>query len=253
MNQPRPYGTQQPIYDHLPASGRGSATLVRMVRCMRANQGHAEQFWQIFETSRVPMVMVDNERRYLAANAPARFLFRLSQAEMVKRRIDDLTAPERLDLVHGLWARLMRDGVIAGTYEACFPMGNLRILHGALANALPGQHLIVFVPADWSEDELLDPVEDRRPSRRALSRREHEVLSLIAAGADQQEIAHELTIAIPTVRTHVRNLLRKLGARNRAHAIALAMQDGTLQTRSSRPARRAHRPEPSPRAACGSP
>ncbi len=85
------------------------------------------------------------------------------------------------------------------------------------------------MPADWAGDELVDPgTPGGELPRRALSRREREVLSLIAAGADRQEIADELTISIATVRTHVRNLLRKLNARNRAHAIALAMQRGLI-------------------------
>jgi DNA-binding CsgD family transcriptional regulator len=57
-----------------------------------------------------------------------------------------------------------------------------------------------------------------------ITRREREVLTLIASGANSQQIAAELSISVPTVRTHTRNLLQKLGARNRAHAIALAMQ-----------------------------
>jgi DNA-binding CsgD family transcriptional regulator len=40
-----------------------------------------------------------------------------------------------------------------------------------------------------------------------------------------------LTISVATVRTHVRNILRKLNARNRAHAISLAMQHGLLDAR----------------------
>ena len=100
------------------------------------------------------------------------------------------------------------------------------------ANALPGQHLIVFAPADWPGDELVgSEMEAAKAPARILSRREREILGLIAAGADQQQIAQELTIAVATVRTHVRNLLRKLNARNRAHAIALALQHGMIELR----------------------
>jgi PAS domain S-box-containing protein len=198
---------------------------------MGAHRGQARQFWQVFDDSPVPMTTVDNERRHLAANAAARLLFRLSLAEMRERRIDDLTQPDQLEQLQALWTTLLRDGKVAGPYDVDLPDGGeLNVVFCALANALPGQHLIVFAPADWPEDELTEgqpEAESRFAS--SLSRREREVLSLIAAGADQQQIAAELTIAVATVRTHVRNLLRKLKARNRAHATALAMEQGMIE------------------------
>ena len=204
---------------------------------IRATQGRARQFWHVFENSRVPMTMTDNNRRHVAANTPTRLLFRLSEAQILERRIDDLTPPHRLAHLYDRWDALMSTGSVAGPYEALFPDGGeLRIVYCALANALPGQHLIVFAPADWSVVELAEqerePVE---PLTRSLTRREQEVLSLIASGADREEIAHELTISVATVRTHVRNVLRKLGARNRAHAIALAVQHGLIELPSLLP------------------
>lgn len=204
---------------------------------IRSTQGRARQFWHVFENSRVPMTMADNDRLHVAANPPARLVFRLTAAEILQRRIDDLTPPHMLPTLYERWGRLMSEGAVAGPYEVLFPDGSgLRIQYCALGNALPGQHLIVFLPAQWSLDELVEheAVPDE-PLTRSLTRREREVLSLIAAGADRQEIAAELTISGATVRTHVRNLLRKLGARNRAHAIALAMQHGLLELPSASP------------------
>jgi DNA-binding NarL/FixJ family response regulator len=51
-----------------------------------------------------------------------------------------------------------------------------------------------------------------------VSEREREVLSLIANGASNQEIATELAITLSTVKAHVNHLLSKLGARTRAEA-----------------------------------
>ena len=56
-----------------------------------------------------------------------------------------------------------------------------------------------------------------------LSPREREVLTLIASGADLAQIAHELTLSVATVRTHARNALRKLGARNTADLVRTAL------------------------------
>ena len=57
-----------------------------------------------------------------------------------------------------------------------------------------------------------------------LSRRENEVLTHISQGLRNQEIADRLGIAPRTVESHVRHLLRKLGARNRTEATLLAIQ-----------------------------
>jgi DNA-binding CsgD family transcriptional regulator len=53
-----------------------------------------------------------------------------------------------------------------------------------------------------------------------LSLRELEVLAMIAEGAPNAEIADRLVIAETTVQSHVQNILRKLGARNRTEAAA---------------------------------
>jgi LuxR family transcriptional regulator, maltose regulon positive regulatory protein len=57
-----------------------------------------------------------------------------------------------------------------------------------------------------------------------LSEREMEVLVLIAAGKSNPEIARELFIVLSTVKTHVQNIYRKLGARNRAQAVSRARE-----------------------------
>jgi DNA-binding CsgD family transcriptional regulator len=209
----------------------GTGNIWAAVQRMRATRGRALQFSREFDRSLVPMLIVDNERRYLDANAAARLSFRLSLEEVLRRRTDDLTPPQMLPGVGHQWERLMRDGAVVGSSEVGFPDGSrLKIIYCALANVLPGQHLIVFAPADWPEDELQELADEPGPPpRRPLSPREQEVLSLIAVGADLQAIADELTISVTTARTHTRNALQKLGARNRAHAITLAMQAGLIE------------------------
>lgn len=214
-------------------SSMGSA-----VTSMRGARGRARQFWHAFDRSVVPMVTVDSERRYLAANAAARLMFRMTQAELRSCSIEDLTPPHMLGRLHERWTRLRRHGAVSGAYEVDLPDGSqIAIIFSASANALPGQHLIVFMPATWPDDELgmLDDPVPPRSLGVSLSPREREVLSLIAAGAELQQIADELTISVHTVRTHTRNALRKLGASNRAHAVALVMQYGLIDPPSWRP------------------
>jgi DNA-binding NarL/FixJ family response regulator len=57
-----------------------------------------------------------------------------------------------------------------------------------------------------------------------LTRREHEVLDLLASGRGQDEIASLLVISPKTVATHIQRILGKLGVRSRAQAVAYALQ-----------------------------
>lgn len=60
------------------------------------------------------------------------------------------------------------------------------------------------------------------------SGREREVLMLVALGLSNHEIGSRLDITVETVKTHVQHILRRLGARNRAHAVFLACDRGLL-------------------------
>jgi DNA-binding CsgD family transcriptional regulator len=61
-----------------------------------------------------------------------------------------------------------------------------------------------------------------------LSRREKEILALVAQGASDNEIAMQLCLSAKTVSWYVRRIRTRLGAHSRAHAVALAMQQGLL-------------------------
>jgi DNA-binding CsgD family transcriptional regulator len=72
-------------------------------------------------------------------------------------------------------------------------------------------------PATGDGETPQPPVED-------LSERELEVLALLASGRTNSEIARDLFVSVGTVKSHVNNIYRKLGARNRAEAIARARE-----------------------------
>jgi DNA-binding CsgD family transcriptional regulator/pimeloyl-ACP methyl ester carboxylesterase len=65
-----------------------------------------------------------------------------------------------------------------------------------------------------------------RPAATPLSRRELEVLRLVAAGESNRQIARRLGLSPHTVERHVANLYRKIGARGRADATAYALRSG---------------------------
>jgi DNA-binding NarL/FixJ family response regulator len=61
---------------------------------------------------------------------------------------------------------------------------------------------------------------------RSLTRREREVLSLLADGADNDAIAQALVISPQTVRTHIQNMLSKLGVHSRLEAASFVIRNG---------------------------
>ena len=69
--------------------------------------------------------------------------------------------------------------------------------------------------AEHAVDELLTP-------------REIDVLRLVAAGNANKEVAAQLSVTEETVKSHVRNILAKLGANDRTHAVAIGLKRGII-------------------------
>ncbi len=74
----------------------------------------------------------------------------------------------------------------------------------------------------------VDPA-DAPAYRPALTRREKEVLALMASTATNREIAERLILGEETVRTHVKNILRKLSCTNRTQAVVEAVRMGLIE------------------------
>jgi len=62
-----------------------------------------------------------------------------------------------------------------------------------------------------------------------LSARETEVLQLIAGGNANKQIAFQLSITEETVKGHVKNILAKLSANDRTHAVTIGLKRGIIQ------------------------
>lgn len=188
----------------------------RLAMATREELRRDPSFWR----SLVPMVIADDDRRYVAANAAACLLLRLPEEDVLRLRVDDLTPPEHRAHVGPLWAAFIRDGTQDGKYELLMPDGaRVTIEYSATANIEPGQHLsiLMFPPGRIQRDI-------RRRSTSVLTRREREVLAMVAMGRSSSLIAAALGVAPSTVESHIRHCLQKLGARNRAHAIVLALR-----------------------------
>ncbi|MGK3206674.1 response regulator [Amycolatopsis sp. MEPSY49] len=69
------------------------------------------------------------------------------------------------------------------------------------------------------------------PALDRLTDREREVLSLVAAGLSNDEIARELTLSPATAKTHVSRIMTKTGMRDRAQLVVLAYESGAVTPR----------------------
>lgn len=85
---------------------------------------------------------------------------------------------------------------------------------------------------------FFDALDRVRPdaSPDALTPRELECLLWAAYGCSDKEIAQEIRCAHDTVRFHIKNVVRKLGASNRTHAVALGIQQGLIRLGGVQPA-----------------
>ena len=195
---------------------------------MRVRQPTADVIGAIasFDNSLLPMLIADDQRRYVDANRAACLLLRCSREEVRRRSIDDLTPPENRALTATLWDAFIRDGTQSGTFELLMPDGpRLRVDYSATANIEPGRHLSILMLAGQEDPEPFPARDSESP---LLTEREREVLALIAMGESSAAIAKALVISPSTVETHVRHCIAKLGAKNRAHAITLGLQRGEI-------------------------
>jgi NarL family two-component system response regulator YdfI len=98
-------------------------------------------------------------------------------------------------------------------------------LFDAIRAAARGELLLPSAVADRLLGRLEQP---RSNQEQTLTSRERQVLALMAQGAANKQIAARLEIAERTVKSHVTNVLMKLGAESRAGAVAVALRSGLL-------------------------
>ena len=142
------------------------------------------------------------------------------QARAVAARLFALTKPEGYLRVYLDEGESMRQ-----TLQALLTPRSQHAQHAQMTSSTSATYVAQLVAAFEHEQHGASEPQEAAPHRSlspTLTRREREVLRLLATGASNQEIAQSLVISMATVKKHVSNLLSKLGAASRTQAIVQA-------------------------------
>ena len=117
---------------------------------------------------------------------------------------------------------LLLDGLDSGARGYALKEGGAEELMEAITAVAAG--------GTYVDPRLRPALLSQRATERAptLSAREREILGLIAQGLTGEEVAEHLVLSSETIKTHIRNAMTKLEAKNRVHAIAIALREGQI-------------------------
>jgi PAS domain S-box-containing protein len=188
----------------------------------------AALFRSAFVESRNAMALLDDQRRVLDVNGACLRLVGHTRDEMRGHPIHRFVAHGPV-LSEAEWAAALTARRVTGEAEMVAADGSrTRVQWAASTEVVTGRRLVLVVvlsTSRWGPRFRREP-HDAGASGASLTPRERDVVRLIAAGATGPEIADELQIGQHTVRTHARNAMTKMGARSRAHLVALAIAEG---------------------------
>ncbi len=84
------------------------------------------------------------------------------------------------------------------------------------------------VDAASAQESFVDPAVPPKGSRGKLTRRQRQILQLLADGESTTVAARQLDLSEETVKTHIKTALSRLSARNRTHAVAIALRESLI-------------------------
>jgi DNA-binding NarL/FixJ family response regulator len=98
-----------------------------------------------------------------------------------------------------------------------------------VAKSSPPEALAAAVAAAVESERFVDPAANGNGQRTGLTKRQRETLQHYADGRSTDEVAHQLGVTTETVRTHGKAAIARLGARDRAHAIAIGIRNSLIE------------------------
>ena len=98
-----------------------------------------------------------------------------------------------------------------------------------VAKNSPCESLAEAVDAAAEAEEYVDPAAQATDGNGGLTRRQREILQLFADGCSTEDVANKLDRSTETVRTHIKAVLSRLDARDRAHAVAIGLRTSLIE------------------------
>jgi two-component system, NarL family, response regulator len=98
-----------------------------------------------------------------------------------------------------------------------------------VARTAGAQELRRAVESALAQESFIDPAVPPRGSRGKLTRRQRQILQRLANGESTTVAARELDLSEETIKTHTKNIMARLGARNRTHAVAIALRESLIE------------------------
>jgi PAS domain S-box-containing protein len=191
-----------------------------------ANDGWEALFWLVFRRSSNPIVLLDEQQRILEVNEPALELFGATRGELLGTSIPDRFPAAERSASRRDWRTILRAHERVGERVVVRPDGSsVEIEWAARPAQIGGRSVVIAVMLRGSPLPKPGAVGERA---RPLTRREREVVTLIALGYDTREIAASLYISPETVKSHVRKAMSKLNAHTRAQLVAVALAGGEI-------------------------
>ena len=139
------------------------------------------------------------------------------------RRLIATDAERRVVLYTGSSdVELLVSGLDSGARGYALKDGTPSELTGALETVARGG---TYVDPRLRPKLLSRDTTQRMPS---LSKREREIMDLLAQGLTGEDVAERLVLSSETVKTHIRNAMSKLEAHTRVHAVAIALREGFI-------------------------
>jgi DNA-binding NarL/FixJ family response regulator len=123
-------------------------------------------------------------------------------------------------------------GIVAHGPQAQHHAATEAIKAGATAYVVkssPVEELNRAVDAAVESQRFVDPAAGRSARGSALTRRQRQIIQLYADGQSTARVAKRLGLSAETVRTHTKAILSRLGARDRAHAVAIALRSSLIE------------------------
>jgi DNA-binding CsgD family transcriptional regulator len=192
----------------------------------RSQAGALGLFRAAFKRSRNAMALLDERRRIVDLNGALIGLLEHPRTAFIGHPVYEFVAHGPL-ATEGEWRAMLVGPDFLGHADLVrADGGTVMVQYAAHPELVTGRRLVLFVVLETSRRGRDLATVRQAQAASSLSRREIEVVGMIADGRTSGEIARDLNVSENTVRTHVRNAMAKLDVRSRAQLVAKVLGEG---------------------------